>query len=238
MIILVSISSIKAYRENPRQVLSEVRTCPHCLTCRLTRHSKYLRWVIAGHDKFQITLFRLRCRPCNLTFTLLPDFLIPYFRYLGEIIAETTGTYLSEKRSYRGIAADKAGLCPLPGTSITDELVSTPTFPSYQRIFAWVKRLGQLGESYGSSLLSWLLRNQANHEVFHDLAADTRVAESKGLSPEKRQQLRNAALTRLLACRVALDSTPRSSWIVVLARFVSRILGRIPWRAPPLPQST
>jgi hypothetical protein len=109
LILLVSIPCFNSYRENPSQILLEERVCPVCTIRRLARHSAYLRWVFELTECWQIQLFRLRCRPCHVTFTLLPDLLIPYRRYLAPIVEKAVGDYVSTGASCRGLAVALSG---------------------------------------------------------------------------------------------------------------------------------
>lgn len=238
MILLVSALSFKAYRENPRQQVAGERPCPRCEVRVLTQHDSYLRWVYFDGERYQIPLFRLRCRPCLLTCTLLPDFLIPYFRYSAAIVGDAVGAYFSTSLSYRSVAVATSGTTLPPGISVTDALLSIATRPSYQRVFAWVARLGHLGESYAAALLAWCLRARGDHDALHALAADVEPVRTKGVTAEKQNQLRSAVITRLIASRLPVDGLDHPGWIAVLGRFVARILGQIPWRAPPLPHSS
>lgn len=238
MIVLVSGLTFKSYCENPSVALSGEHLCPCCGIRRLTRHDAYLRWVYEPLGRVLIRIFRRRCRPCKITVTLLPDFLVPYFRYLGETIEAAVGAYLSSDRSYRGVALAVSGATLPSGVSITDALMFTSTSPSYQRVFAWVVRLCALAESYASAFMAWCLRTAADHMVLHDLATDTRLPEGKSVSLEKRERLRSAAMARIVTSRLCGDPTAGTGWIKVLGRFVAGIMGRVPWRAPPLPHSS
>lgn len=81
MILPVPTESFNSYRDNPCQVLQVERRCPECKTRSLSRHGSYARWVYFLQERQQIQVFRLRCRPCRLTVSLLPEFLLPNVRY-------------------------------------------------------------------------------------------------------------------------------------------------------------
>ncbi|MCF6094017.1 DUF6431 domain-containing protein [Microaerobacter geothermalis] len=56
--------------------------CPACKAQnRLKRHGFYERNALEDGVSYRIPICRLKCRSCNQTFSLLPDFLIPYFQY-------------------------------------------------------------------------------------------------------------------------------------------------------------
>ena len=235
MIILVPGLTFKAYLENPSVILLENGLCPRCAIRPLTKHDAYLRWVYTFEARVQIQLFRRRCRPCRLTVTLLPDFLIPYFRYLGEIVASAVESYLSTALSYRRVAVSMSSVVLPLGMSVTDALLSIPTQPSYQRVFAWVERLCCLGQSYASSVLAWILRLSPDPPVRHALADQNDQTLTKAIREPKQKGLRCAAILRRIASLISTIEPSQDAWLPLLNRFVSRILGQIPWRAPPLP---
>ena len=239
MILFVSGPTFKAYCENPSVVLDVDRKCPQCGIRLFTRHDTYMRWVyFPSGSGTQIRIFRLRCRPCHIVASLLPDFLIPYRRYLGDTVAEAVEMYASTKASYRGLAIERSGAVLPEDTSTTDALLSLEIFPSYQSIFGWMKRIGDLAEAYSSGFLAWSVRLKPDQEAFHELATDTELARSKGRSDVKRGQLANAAILVGVLRHFAAEQRTRRSWWQILGSFVAEIMGQVPWRGPPQPQSS
>lgn len=56
--------------------------CPHChVMKRLLRHGYYERNAIEEAVCHRITICRLKCSECRKTFSILPDFLLPYFQH-------------------------------------------------------------------------------------------------------------------------------------------------------------
>jgi hypothetical protein len=205
-------------------VLDSERRCPHCQR-RLTQHDSAFRWVYTPAERFQIVVFRLRCRPCRLTATLLPETLIPYHRYAADVVETAVTHSLAADGSCRRVAITLSAPALPVDQSITDALLSVSLKPSYQRIHAWIRRITDLAPPYTIALSAWALRLQPAS----DLPAQLSV--SLDALPPKRKSV--ALLVHLLAV-----IAPKSAWLPTLNRFVLRITGRIPWRAPPLPQSS
>jgi hypothetical protein len=56
--------------------------CPQCRANNtLLRHGFYERNAIEEEACYRITICRLKCPSCGKTFSILPDFLIPYFQH-------------------------------------------------------------------------------------------------------------------------------------------------------------
>jgi transposase-like protein len=73
--------------------------CPRCKAFGyLNRHGFYYRYVITEKDEFRIPICRLRCSKCKKTFSILPDFLIPYFKHTTQTILGRLRQYLREKK--------------------------------------------------------------------------------------------------------------------------------------------
>ncbi len=207
--------------------------CPVCMIRRLARHDAYLRWVFELTECWQIRLFRLRCRPCHVTFTLFPDLLIPYRRYPGPTIEKAVGDYMFTGASCRGLAVALSGVVVPVGESETDALLSIRLRPSYQSIFDWVKRVCDLAETYSSALLAWNLRLRPDHDALHQLAVETRAVRAKGRSETKKGQLQDAAILEKIAIKILSPVAGKLGWMRLIGRFAIRILERIPWRPPP-----
>jgi transposase-like protein len=56
--------------------------CPFCRAMNtLLRHGYYERNAIEDEVCHRITIFRLKCPDCRKTFSILPNFLLPYFQH-------------------------------------------------------------------------------------------------------------------------------------------------------------
>lgn len=223
-ILLVPVTNLNSYRANPHQALETDHCCPHCRR-RLTRHDSSLRWVYRPNERFQIVVFRLRCRSCRLTATLLPEGLIPYHRYAADIVEAAVTSRLAADGSCRRVAVMLCAPALPADQSFTDALLSVSLRPSYQRIHAWTRRISALAPSYTTALSAWALRLRPESDLLPNLAVPLH-----GVPPARRSV---ALLVHLLAV-----ITPKAPWVPTLNRFVLRIAGRIPWRAPPLPRSS
>ena len=227
--------SFKDYLRNPRQVLDERRTCPSCGR-PLGHHARYRRAPIVDGQPVETWLYRLRCRPCKQTFTLLPTFLGPRRRYLAEVVGVVYESFLSSGASVRQIAVEMSGLAVPPGGNvrITDALLgSLRPRPSYQRVFAWLKEFCASAKSISQGLMAWSLRLQPDHGVLHQLAADTDWIRGKARTDQKGEQLQAAAMLRKLVLDIPALEAARLGWPEALSRFIERILGGSSSRAPP-----
>lgn len=200
--------------------------CPACPDRRLTRHSSALRWVYTITERFQIVVFRLRCRPCRLTGTLLPEGLIPYHRYAADIVEATTTAVVTTPSSCRSVAVAVAGITLPDDQSPTDALLSVSLTPSYQRVHAWTRRLNDLAPGYAKGLLAWTMRLAPDANMMHHLG----VPQSQIPKPALR--------AAFLLIQLTFTLTKANQWIPTLNRFVLRVVHAIPWRAPPSPHLT
>jgi hypothetical protein len=206
-------------------VLASERHCPRCQTRRLTCHGSSLRWVYTVAERFQIIVFRLRCRPCRLTATLLPETLIPYHRYAADVVEIAVTRSLAPDGSCRQVAVSLSAPDLPADQSVTDALLSVSLRPSYQRIHAWTRRITALAQSYTTALAAWVLRLRPESDLLPNLAVPLHAV------PPARKAV--ALLVHLLAV-----IAPHAAWVPTLNRFVLHITGQIPWRAPPLPRSS
>lgn len=223
-ILLVPTPSLNSYRANPYQALVSDHSCPRCRR-RLSRHGSACRWVYQPDGRFQIIVFRLRCRPCRLTATLLPEGLIPYHRYAADVVGAAVTRSLSPGGSCRRVAVSLSAPLLPADQSITDALLSVSLKPSYQRIHAWVTRIKALAPTYTIALSAWVLRLKPESDLLPHLAVPLET-----MLPSLRP-------VALLVHLLAVIGTP-GDWLPILNRFVLSILGQIPWRPPPLPQSS
>lgn len=75
--------TLETYAERGRaNDFPEFDCCPLCRAKkRLQRHGFYDRNAIEEAVYYRITICRLKCSVCGKTFSILPDFLLPYFQH-------------------------------------------------------------------------------------------------------------------------------------------------------------
>ncbi|WP_346207335.1 DUF6431 domain-containing protein [Caldifermentibacillus hisashii] len=76
--------------------------CPNCncvASGNLHRHGYYWRNAIAEEKEVKIPICRIICLSCKKTFSIIPDFLIPYFQHSLEIILKRIEQFLEKKKS-------------------------------------------------------------------------------------------------------------------------------------------
>jgi len=60
----------------------EIRCCPLCAyPKKLHRHGFYFRHAVFFYGHFRIAIVRFQCVSCRKTFSVLPDFLLPFFQH-------------------------------------------------------------------------------------------------------------------------------------------------------------
>jgi hypothetical protein len=223
MILPVPIDSFNSYRDNPRQVLQVERRCQGCKTRSLSHHGSYLRWVYFLRDRERILLFRLRCRPCRLTVTLLPEFLLPYVRYALGIVEASIDAAIGGM-SRRTVAVVLSGVKLPPGHSVTDALTWLKIAPSYQRVHAWLKAAISTATTGIQAAAAWLIRHKPDSLAVELLTAPIQP------SPRRHKHLTALSLlVRLFTTDPNLNPR-RVGWLTAWHRFSSLILPR---RNPP-----
>lgn len=76
--------------------------CPHCKCSaqgNLHRNGFYWRFGVTDEKAVKIPICRLRCLVCKKSFSLLPDFLIPYFQHTVHTILERVHQILRNKKA-------------------------------------------------------------------------------------------------------------------------------------------
>jgi hypothetical protein len=234
MILSIFVESIQSYRENPSVAVGGKRACPECKTRFLSRHGTYSRWVYFSDRRETVVIQRLRCRPCRLTVSLLPDVLAPYRRYTLNLIESALDAVL-EGASYRTTAVALSGAVLPSDASITDALTWTSIKPSHQRVYAWLKQLTDTASDNVAVAAEWLVRRVPGGIGADLVTAPLEPKPCRSLQAEKRAAF---LATRLLA-RLFRDDpnlNPLSNgWLRAWQHFVARILLRSPWRRPPRP---
>jgi hypothetical protein len=199
-------------------------------------HARYRRSPIVDGQLVETWLYRLCCRPCKRTFTLLPTFLGPRRRYLADVVGVVYESCLNSGASVRQIAVEVSDMAVPPGEDIriTDALLwSLRPRPSYQQIFAWLREFGAAAKRISQDLMAWSLRLQPDHGVIHQLAADTEWIRGKARTDDKGDQLQAAAMLRKLVLGIQALGAARLGWHEALNRFIERILGGSASRDPP-----
>jgi Domain of unknown function (DUF6431) len=77
-------------------------TCPNC-KCpshgNLHRNGYYWRYGITEEATLHIPICRLKCLQCEVNFSVLPDFLIPYFQHSIHTMLERVDQILQNKKA-------------------------------------------------------------------------------------------------------------------------------------------
>lgn len=82
-IILAMGRTVKGYLRLFGQHSPELRlACPHCGGATHL-HGRYWRSAVTNRKVHQIPIYRWRCSTCKRTFSVLPDFLIPYAQFVS-----------------------------------------------------------------------------------------------------------------------------------------------------------
>ncbi|QOY37332.1 DUF6431 domain-containing protein [Anaerobacillus isosaccharinicus] len=95
--------SIKSYLSNYQEVPPCFEgNCPDC-DHKLYRHGKYFRSAITKKKITWIPIYRFLCPACGKTFSLLPDFLLPYQIHASAILQRAWTLRFIKKISYAQI---------------------------------------------------------------------------------------------------------------------------------------
>ena len=193
--------------------------CPGCGRC-LSRHGVYWRLVyLPGNEHFRILIYRFRCRPCRLTVSLLPDFLVPYYRYAAAVIGAVLSAFAISTLSRHRIATALQA-----ATAETAGMLLVPRLPSLSTVRAWIRRFSVYLQAYLDELARWSLRLEASSPALHLLA--DRPGEGPPADPARH------AGGKLIRIAGWFAKAP-DGWLPWLNRFVLGTLAQIPWRRPP-----
>lgn len=232
MILAARVDSFKSYKNNPALVLGIAWPCPLCRTRSLSRHGAVRRWVFfAGGARERITVFRLRCRPCRITATLLPDFLLPYLRYAAEVVEAGVNGHLGGASSYRAVAFAVAGATvppDLPPSALTDAIESLKLKPGYQRVSCWVARIVRHAAKDVAEAAAWITTRVPTSTIVDHLT----VPLPGPALPGGRDDVR--MLARIFSAVPELNPAG-TSWVAAWLRFIALVARRPPWRGPPRP---
>lgn len=101
-------SEYQTYLENKINGLR----CKHCRSPDVPPHASYRRWVYFSNGKcIQLLIQRFRCSSCLKSFSLLPQFVVPYKRYCIFITMSLLSAYqegLSIHELYRNLGLDRS----------------------------------------------------------------------------------------------------------------------------------
>lgn len=238
MILSVPVPDLKTYRDDPQHVLNHPYACPGCGHRPLARHDTRQRWFYSATERFRSPVFRMLCAACGITVTLLPDVLVPRFRYVAELIQQAVTGYLTTTDSYRALAIQINGGVRQGMDSITDALLTERMSPSYQRIHAWVRHVSDQAAAIAQDLATWILRLRPDSDLLHLLATPTHAIAAKARGEPRRLALRAAALLHTLLTQ-APELSHSGPWLARLSTLVPRLRGhRKPPRARGDPPST
>lgn len=77
-----------------------IETCPSCsYPLTLKRHGFYFRNAIYFNKELRIPILRFICYSCKTTFSVLPNFLLPYFQYSLDCIIRFLKSYILKRKS-------------------------------------------------------------------------------------------------------------------------------------------
>lgn len=116
---------------------SLVLSCPACPGVRLHRHDKYQRCAVTRKVLYRVPVYRWICPECGQTVSALPDFLVPYGRFVNS---------LREQAVRLVVKGETLAKIALKVSSPAVSVVSTRT------IRRWVARV----EKHADALSSWL----------------------------------------------------------------------------------
>lgn len=95
--------TVKGYLQRYQDVPPECEEgCPDC-NGKLYKHGRYYRLVITRKAITRIPIYRRFCPSCGKTFSLLPDFLYPYYVHSGWILQKAWILRYIKAKSYNSI---------------------------------------------------------------------------------------------------------------------------------------
>jgi len=76
-----------------------LNVCPSCHSMNeLQRHGFYWRYGITEEITEKIPICRLQCPACTMTFSILPDFLIPYYQHTLHTVLDRAEASLKREK--------------------------------------------------------------------------------------------------------------------------------------------
>lgn len=79
-----------------------LETCPNCKCIapgNIQRNGYYWRFGITEDITVRIPICRLKCQSCKISFSILPDFLIPYFQHTIHTVLNRINGFLEKKKA-------------------------------------------------------------------------------------------------------------------------------------------
>ncbi|MCG7314789.1 DUF6431 domain-containing protein [Priestia flexa] len=86
-------------KENDFPILD---ACPNCKCIaygNIHRNGYYWRYGVTDEETMKIPICRMRCLVCKKSFSVLPDFLIPYFQHTIHTILKRIHQFLQKKKA-------------------------------------------------------------------------------------------------------------------------------------------
>lgn len=163
-------------------MLELVLECPLCPDARqLWRWGSYRRWIPVGSSSQRGVIFRKCCPACKVTFSLIPDFVIPRRGYspwlIGRwLVLALQGQPVRSRQFFTEIGQAN----PNPGESWSDFLEAQRTFPGYQLLADWLRQFSRRAREAVPLLMTAciLVGVDLRTKVAEPLARWTRVPES------------------------------------------------------------
>ena len=94
------ITLVEYYRKGTENDYPIIEACPGCLSRMvLMRHGFYWRYAVLLKRSYSIPILRLKCPCCEKTFSLLPDFLLPFYQTPVKLILEYLKRYWDNQKS-------------------------------------------------------------------------------------------------------------------------------------------
>lgn len=152
MILSVSGPDSKTYLANPLAILVLVVLCPLCLLESveqvLAKNGSYPRWIPNGSRRVLGRIFRKYCSRCRVSFSLLPEFLLPRQRHRLGLVAAWLWEWLQGTSARCRDFYLRHGIkCPEPDDRMCwSDLLDQPglrTRPGYQLLYWWAERFSQ-----------------------------------------------------------------------------------------------
>jgi len=96
----VEITLIEYYRKGTENCYPVIEVCPSCFSRQpLLRHGFYWRYALLLKRSYLLPILRLKCPCCEQTFSLLPDFLLPFYQTPVKLILEYLKRYWHDRRT-------------------------------------------------------------------------------------------------------------------------------------------
>lgn len=143
IIVYVSGLSSKTYVEDPSRILTRFEECPLTKDAHpLVRNGGYKRWFWLGEREDTADVHRKWCRPCRVSFTLLPADVLAHWQYPREFVeawlwdaVHATPCRSREFLVTQGVAVPE----PDPDTPWDDQRTEAAIRPSHHVLARWTR---------------------------------------------------------------------------------------------------